>query len=142
MRGRGSRCVEEETMTKDEAIKIAKYTAALMLVWVKMEGGNDINITAHIVEDTEFEPGGRVDYLGAHGCKITLYLPPNATNEDVDRVMRHEIAHIICAPYREFFELFCTEFGVVDPERRDFRAFQLAGEIVARRIERILERME
>jgi len=142
MRGRGSRCVEEETMTKDEAIKIAKYAAALILVWVKMEGGNDINITAHIVEDTEFEPGGRVDYLGAHGCKITLYLPPNATNEDVDRVMRHEIAHIICAPYREFFELFCTDFGVVDPEKREFRAFQLAGEIVAKRIERLLERME
>lgn len=128
-------------MRKDEAIKRAKYTAALIHLWVKMEGGNDINIAAHIVEDTGFEPGGRVDYLGSHGCKITLYLPPNATREDVDRVTRHEMAHIICAPYRRYFELFCTDFGVVDPERRDFRAFQLAGEIVARRIERILERM-
>ena len=125
-------------MTKDEAYTTMKRTATAAQVF----DSPDLKMVVHIVEDNEFEPGGRVDYLGAHGCKITLYLPPNATEQDVDRVMRHEMAHIICAPYRHYYEIFCTEYGVVDPEKREFRAFQLAGEIVAKRIERLLERME
>lgn len=128
--------VKAEAMAKDLVWKACKACG--------FEYNDNIEIRVLWDENHIGYPDGMVSYYNDHDSfTLTVYMGPNTTSYELSKTVLHEMAHIICSPYRVLYELYNGDpkTGRIDPETEAYRQHSRASEITARRVANLLKQV-